>query len=104
MSTPALDEAREGRGPVHDVRRTVSTDPTADLFASRSVAEHLLRGVLGAVCAVAAFGLASRSGGLSLLLLVPAGLLWRGCPTCWALGLVQTRARCASGCGVRGDR
>jgi hypothetical protein len=48
---------------------------------------------------VAAFVLVGPLGALSLLLLVPAVALLRGCPTCWALGLVQTRerTRCARG-------
>lgn len=69
------------------------------MFASRSVTEHLLRGAAGALLLVAALVLTGPVGPLSLLLLVPAVVLLRGCPTCWALGLVQTRerARCESG-------
>ncbi|WP_370289206.1 hypothetical protein [Nocardioides sp.] len=99
-----MSDTRADAAPVEEARRVHEPDPTAELFASRSVAEHLVRGVLGVVLAVAAFALAGRSSGLSLLLLAPAALLWRGCPTCWALGLVQTRARCASGCEVRKAR
>ena len=73
-------------------------DPDS-LFASRSVPEHLLRGAAGAVLLVAAIVLAGPLGPLSLLLLVPTVLLWRGCPTCWALGLVQTRERTRCGSG-----
>lgn len=73
-------------------RETPPADATASLFASRTVAEHVVRGVLGLVLAVAALGLAGRSAA-ALLLLVPAVLAWRGCPTCWALGLVETRRR-----------
>ena len=67
------------------------------MFASRTLAEHLLRGAVGLPLMVAAFTLVGLLGGLSLLLLVPAVVLLRGCPTCWALGLVQTRQRCADG-------
>lgn len=83
------------RGP-GTVRHTggVARDPD-ELFASSSVRAHVVRGVLGAVLAVAAFGLVGTVGGWSLLLLVPAVVLWRGCPTCWALGLTQTRDRLA---------
>lgn len=64
-------------------------------FASRSVREHLVRGALGLPLLVAAFALIPLTGPVVLLLAVPAVVLLRGCPTCWALGLVQTRAVCA---------
>ncbi|MDN4163496.1 hypothetical protein [Nocardioides abyssi] len=62
------------------------------MFASRSVGAHLLRGALGLPMMVAAFALIPWLGPLSLLLVVPAAVLLRGCPTCWALGLAQTCA------------
>jgi hypothetical protein len=61
-------------------------------FASRSVHEHVARGIVGIGLLVAAFALVPLRGPLTLLLAVPAVVLLRGCPTCWALGLVQTRA------------
>ena len=64
-------------------------------FASSSVPRHLVRGAVGLVLIVAALALVGVWGPATLLLLVPAGVALRGCPTCWALGLVQTRARCA---------
>lgn len=64
------------------------------MFASRSVPRHLVRGALGLPMMVAAFVLVPWLGPLALLLVVPAAVLLRGCPTCWALGLVQTRALC----------
>ncbi len=66
--------------------------PPDTMFASRSVRMHLVRGVVGLVAAVAAFALVGIIGPVSLLLLVPAGLAWRGCPTCWAVGLTRTKA------------
>ncbi len=62
------------------------------MFASRNVNRHLVRGALGLPMMVAAFVLVPLVGPLALLLVVPAALLLRGCPTCWALGLAQTRA------------
>ena len=60
------------------------------LFASGSVAEHLARGaVAGALLwwAIpnqdAHAGLALAAGGLAIVAL-------RGCPMCWAIGLVET--------------
>lgn len=66
------------------------------LFASRTLREHWVRGVLGTVLAVAGFGLLPVVGPVSLLLLLGAGLSWRGCISCWALGLTQTKARLAA--------
>lgn len=76
--------------------RTESMDRT---FASSSVPRHVVRGLLGLGLLVAAFGLLGIVGPWSLVLLVGTGVLWRGCPTCWLLGLVQTReaSRCSTG-------
>lgn len=62
------------------------------MFASSSVRVHVVRGIFGIGLLVAAFALVPRLGGAALLLAVPAVVLLRGCPTCWALGLAQTRA------------
>lgn len=77
--------------------RPVEEDQVARMFASRSVPEHLVRGVLGAVLLVAAFALVGTTP-WSLLLAVPAVVAWRGCPTCWALGLAATVSRDRVGC------
>lgn len=64
-----------------------------DMFASSTLAGHLLRGVVG----IGAIWLAidfSASPWLSLGLGVFALLAFRGCPMCWTIGLVETvRAR-----------
>lgn len=59
------------------------------MFASKSLTEHLLRGLIGvgALAGVVAYG------GLvwPLFVLLPAALVaLRGCPACWTIGLVQT--------------
>jgi len=74
-----------------------SDDPVRELFASSSVAEHVARGVVGLLLAVASIALASTTP-WALLGLVLAGVAWRGCPTCWTLGLVQTLGRASPGC------
>ena len=70
------------------------------MFASSSVAVHVFRGLLGLTVAVLAFVLAPAHP-WALLGLVAAAVAWRGCPTCWALGLAQTISRgkvtCADG-------
>jgi hypothetical protein len=74
------------------VRPEPEVDPTFAMFASRSVAVHLVRGVLGVAVLVAGIALA-RASAWWLLLLPVTVLLWRGCPTCWVMGLIATRSR-----------
>jgi hypothetical protein len=62
------------------------------MFASRTVRAHWVRGALGLIAFVAAFALIGVVGPASLLLLLVAGVAWRGCPTCWAVGLTRTKA------------
>lgn len=62
-------------------------------FTSSSLPRHLARGAIGFGSLVGAFVLLPAIGPASLLLL-PIGLVaLRGCPMCWALGLVQTLSR-----------
>ena len=60
------------------------------LFASRTLAAHVLRGL----AAVAAIAWAYRHQGENPVLAVAAGLgalvALRGCPVCWTIGLVET--------------
>ena len=63
------------------------------MFASRSVARHLVRGLLGLGLLVGSVVWAAATGPAALLLALPGFVLLRGCPTCWALGLAQTIAR-----------
>lgn len=75
------------------LRPAPEVDPTFAMFASRSVAVHVTRGVLGLLALVAGIALASQSGWWLLLLPVTVAL-WRGCPTCWLMGMIATNARC----------
>ena len=61
-------------------------------LASSSINKHLLRGAVGLLAAVLAIALVARVGPVSLALLPVAVLAWRGCPTCWTVGLVGTLA------------
>jgi hypothetical protein len=59
-------------------------------LASTSLTVHIVRGVIGFAALIAAVALIPVLGLLSLAL-APIGLLaLRGCPMCWAIGLVQT--------------
>jgi hypothetical protein len=60
------------------------------VLASASLARHLSRGALGFGLIGSALALAP-SVGPAALLFAPLGFIaLRGCPTCWALGLVET--------------
>ena len=69
------------------------TKPDTPDYASSSLPVHLLRGALGFLALTGSVALIPIPGLLSLLLL-PVGLFaLRGCPTCWAIGLMQTLSR-----------
>ena len=72
---------------------------TSPPFASPSVATHLIRGFVGLAALVAAFAALGPVGPPALLLVPVAAIAWRGCPTCWMIGLMQTRERqaCTTG-------
>jgi hypothetical protein len=69
-------------------------------LASGSVTGHVLRGAVGVLAATLAIVLAAVVGPASLLLLGVTVIAWRGCPTCWAVGLFGTLAdrRARRGC------
>ena len=61
-------------------------------LASGSVREHLLRGAAGLTTAALAIVLLAVVGPVSLVLLPVTAAAWRGCPTCWTVGLLGTLA------------
>jgi hypothetical protein len=61
-------------------------------LASGSVREHLFRGAVGLTAAILAIVLAAVVGPISLVLLLVTVFAWRGCPTCWTVGLLGTLA------------
>jgi hypothetical protein len=69
-------------------------------LASGSIAEHIARGAVGLLAAALAIVLVGVVGPVSLLLLGVTVLAWRGCPTCWAVGLsgTLTDRRARRGC------
>ncbi|MGY1583131.1 hypothetical protein [Streptomyces sp. MN13] len=76
-------------------RSTPNTPGTRDApprggFASATVPRHLARGAVGFGALAGALALLPVTGPVSLLL-APVGLIaLRGCPMCWAIGLVET--------------
>ncbi|GAA3245955.1 hypothetical protein [Streptomyces lavendulae] len=70
-----------------------STGPDGPDFASASLPRHLVRGLIGFGGLIAALALLPVTGPLSLLLLPVGVLALRGCPMCWAIGLMQTISR-----------
>ncbi|WP_327638997.1 hypothetical protein OHB24_11700 [Kribbella sp. NBC_00482] len=62
-------------------------------FASTSLPRHLVRGVIGFGSLIAAFALMPAIGPVSLLLLPVTLLAFRGCPTCWVIGLIEAISR-----------
>jgi hypothetical protein len=59
-------------------------------LASGSVGEHLFRGAVGLTAAILAIALVAVVGPISLALLLVTVFAWRGCPTCWTVGLLGT--------------
>ncbi len=90
---------------IRDTMQRGGPEPGRSPLASSSVNAHLLRGAVGLIAAVLAIGLLARVGAVSLALLPITLLAWRGCPTCWTVGLFGTLAddrarrscRCAEG-------
>lgn len=62
-------------------------------FASKNLASHLLRGVVGFGLLGSGVVLSAIFGPIALIL-APLGLIaLRGCPGCWILGLIETLSR-----------
>ncbi len=61
-------------------------------LASGSLRAHLSRGAVGLTAAILAIVLAAVVGPISLVLLLVTVFAWRGCPTCWTVGLLGTLA------------
>ena len=73
------------------------------MYASKTLTEHLLRGA-GSVAVLwlaVAYATAVPWG---LLVAFPvAVVLWRGCPTCWLVGLANTVVAVANGRAIPKD-
>ena len=74
------------------------------MFASKTLTEHLVRGVVG-VSALSTSVLQAMHHPLLAAALVPVGLLaLRGCPMCWTLGLLETVGAKLRSMASHGDR
>ncbi|MFD4374855.1 hypothetical protein [Streptomyces sp. NPDC058486] len=62
-------------------------------FASKSVPRHLARGALGFGLIIGSIALVPVAGPATLLAAPLALIAFRGCPTCWMVGLAQTISR-----------
>ena len=65
-------------------------------FASRSMTRHYARGGLGLLALIPAVAGAAAGAPAALAFLIVTVAAWRGCPTCWAIGLIQTREACSA--------
>ena len=60
------------------------------MFASRTIAAHLLRGLIAAALITWALLHQSSSPAFAAAAGVLAVIVMRGCPLCWTLGLLET--------------
>lgn len=60
------------------------------MFASKSLVEHVSRGVIGFGAAVVATALAESHPLLAIAAIPFAFVAFRGCPMCWTVGVFQT--------------
>ena len=64
------------------------------MFASKSLVEHSLRGVIGVSAILAAIFVGRAPGGVAVIaslgLAAIALVVFRGCPICWTIGMVET--------------
>jgi hypothetical protein len=65
-------------------------DHDRSALASTSLARHLTRGAIGFGLIGSAVALVPSVGPAALLLAPPGLVALRGCPTCWAAGLIET--------------
>lgn len=69
---------------------TIFSKSSAGLFASQSLAGHLLRGAAAAALLYWAVVHQQTQPGLALLAGAGALVALRGCPVCWTIGLFET--------------
>ncbi|MFD8207587.1 hypothetical protein ACFV2S_14520 [Streptomyces sp. NPDC059695] len=95
MNTVNIVKPPEGvKAPVTAPAVTPIKAPSAaPNFASKSVPRHLARGVIGFGLIIGSIAMVPVVGPASLLAAPLALIAFRGCPTCWMVGLAQTISR-----------
>ncbi|MFF5701063.1 hypothetical protein ACFY7H_00875 [Streptomyces sp. NPDC012794] len=73
--------------------RSAPSGPSGPDFASSSVPRHLLRGAIGFGLIIGSIALVPAFGPVVLLAAPLSLIAFRGCPTCWMVGLAQTVSR-----------
>ncbi|WP_443051937.1 hypothetical protein [Streptomyces sp. NBC_00250] len=79
--------------PAPDVEIRTTVQSAAPDFASKSVPRHLARGVIGFGLIIGSIAMVPVAGPATLLAAPLALIAFRGCPTCWMVGLAQTISR-----------
>ncbi|MFF1506449.1 hypothetical protein [Streptomyces sp. NPDC058326] len=81
--------------PAQDVKAPATTRAASrDMnFASKSVPRHLARGAIGFGLIIGSIAMVPVAGPATLLAAPLALIAFRGCPTCWMVGLAQTISR-----------
>ncbi|MET9613647.1 hypothetical protein [Kitasatospora indigofera] len=74
-------------------RAAARTAPPGRDYASTSVPRHLARGAVGFGLLAGSIALVPVIGPVALLVAPAALVAFRGCPTCWLVGLAQTVSR-----------
>jgi len=74
-------------------RATAQSAAPAMNFASKSVPRHLARGAIGFGLIIGSIAMVPVAGPATLLAAPLALVAFRGCPTCWMVGLAQTISR-----------
>lgn len=69
---------------------TIFSKSSTGLFASQSLAGHLLRGAAAVALLYWAVAHQQTQPGLALLAGAGALVALRGCPVCWTIGLFET--------------
>ncbi|MEU4279363.1 hypothetical protein AB0F57_31220 [Streptomyces tanashiensis] len=79
--------------PPEGTKAPVTAPSAAPNFASKSVPRHLARGVIGFGLIIGSIAMVPVAGPATLLAAPLALIAFRGCPTCWMVGLAQTISR-----------
>ncbi|HEY9371221.1 hypothetical protein [Streptomyces sp.] len=86
VNTVKPEQGTKSRAPVQSAAPEMK-------FASKSVPRHLARGVIGFGLIIGSIALVPVAGPATLLAAPLALIAFRGCPTCWMVGLAQTISR-----------